>query len=159
MQLIKGFDDYSITKDGQVFSHKTNKLKKPFMLITGYIGIQLYKDNKKKNYSVHRLVAETYLINFESKMQVNHIDGNKINNHISNLEWVTPKENMKHALDNGLRKKYYPKCVTYKLVLDTLTGIFYNDIKEASKYSNYNYRYLRGMLNGNHKNKTSLVYA
>lgn len=159
MKQIKGFNDYSITKDGQVFSHKTNKFKKPFIELTGYVTIQLYKNNKKKNYYLHRLIAETYLINLESKPQVNHIDGIKTNNNISNLEWATPKENMKHSFDKGLRQKYYPKSAIYKLVLDTLTGVFYNDIKEASKYSNYEYRYLRGMLNGNHKNKTSLIYA
>jgi hypothetical protein len=159
MKLIKGFNDYSITMDGQVFSHKTNKFKKSFALQTGYVFIQLYKGNKKKNYYIHRLVAEAYLINIESKIQVNHIDGNKSNNNISNLEWVTPKENMKHSLDKGLRQKYYPQSNPYKLILDTFTGVFYDNVKEASKYSNYNYRYLRGMLNGNHKNKTSLVYA
>jgi hypothetical protein len=159
MQKIKGFDDYSITRDGQVFSHKTNKFKKPFNDQVGYVRIQLYQDNKKKNYSLHRLIANTYICNPNNKPQVNHIDGNKANNRVSNLEWVTSKENMQHSYDKGLRKKYYPKCVTYKLIIDTLTGVFYNDIKDASKYSNYDYRYLRGMLNGNHRNKTSLVYA
>lgn len=159
MQLISGFKDYSVTKNGQIFSHKTNKFKKPFTDKAGYVRIQLYQNNKKKNYYLHRLIANTYLPNYDSNLQVNHKDGNKSNNNITNLEWVTPKENIKHSLNNKLRKKYYPQCVTYKLILDTLTGVFYNDIKEASKYSNYDYRYLRGMLNGNHKNKTSLVYA
>ena len=159
MKQIKGFNDYSITKDGQVFSHKTNKFKKPFVFPTGYIGITLSKNAVSKNYYLHRIVADNYISNPNNKPQVNHIDGNKANNSISNLEWVTPKENMKHSLDNGLRQKYYPQSNPYKLILDTFTGVFYDNVKEASKYSNYEYRYLRGMLNGNHKNKTSLIYA
>lgn len=159
MKQIKGFQDYFITQNGQVFSHKTNKFIKSFPLKTGYVVIQLYKNNKKKNYYIHRLVAETYLTNLESKLQVNHINGIKTDNRLKNLEWVTPKENIKHSLYSGLRQKYYPQSNPYKLILDTNTGIFYNDVKEASKYSNYEYRYLRGMLNGNHKNKTSLIYA
>ena len=159
MKLIKGFNDYSITKDGQVFSHKTNRFKKQFVFPTGYVGISLYINKISKNYYIHRLVAETYLTNIESKYQVNHINGIKSDNRVENLEWVTSKENMKHSLDKGLRQKYYPQSNPYKLILDTHTGVFYNDVKEASKYSNYEYRYLRGMLNGNHKNKTSLIYA
>ena len=105
MQQIKGFKDYSITNDGQVFSHKTNKFKKPFNDQVGYVRIQLYQDNKKKNYYLHRLIANTYICNPDNKPQVNHIDGNKANNSVSNLEWVTSKENMQHSFDKGLRQK------------------------------------------------------
>jgi hypothetical protein len=58
-----------------------------------------------KAYSVHQVVARAFLPNPEMKAQVNHIDGNKRNNHVSNLEWCTNEENMSHAIKNGLVKK------------------------------------------------------
>lgn len=68
----------------------------------GYKMVGLYKDGKVKNRTVHRIVAETFLDNPLNKEDVNHIDGNKENNNVSNLEWTTHKENMKHARKNNL---------------------------------------------------------
>lgn len=70
----------------------------------GYLSVDLYKDGKRVTRGVHRLVAEAFIPNPENKPEVNHKDGNKHNNSISNLEWVTKKENVRHAWDNGLVK-------------------------------------------------------
>ena len=69
---------------------------------TGYKKVELVKNGKKKSYKVHRLVAMAFIDNPENKPQVNHIDGNKINNHVDNLEWVTSSENCIHAYNTGL---------------------------------------------------------
>lgn len=63
---------------------------------TGYLRVYLYSEGKKKRYFLHRLVAETFIPNPENKPQVNHKDGNKQNNELSNLEWVTCSENGLH---------------------------------------------------------------
>jgi hypothetical protein len=73
----------------------------------GYINVTLNKGCKSKrgkNYYIHILVAENFIPNIENKSEVNHKDGNKKNNSIDNLEWVTRKENMEHAFENGLNK-------------------------------------------------------
>ena len=70
----------------------------------GYKILTLSKDNIKTNYRVHRIVAEHFINNPDNKPYVNHIDGNKSNNHYSNLEWVTNQENINHALEMGLIK-------------------------------------------------------
>jgi len=70
-----------------------------------YSEVYLYSDIiKRKRFDVHRLVAVAFIKNPESKKEVNHIDGNKHNNEVNNLEWVTRKENSEHAIKTGLHK-------------------------------------------------------
>lgn len=70
----------------------------------GYLAVNLYKYRKMKSLTVHRLVAKAFIENLDNKPEVNHIDGNKKNNSIYNLEWVTSSENQKHAFEKGLQK-------------------------------------------------------
>lgn len=99
--------DYIITKDGKIISLKNNKKYeiKGYIDRYGYRRVFLYIDGKRVKYFVHRLVAQTYLDNPNNLPQVNHIDGNKLNNCVDNLEWCTPKENIQHAIRIGLRTK------------------------------------------------------
>lgn len=66
--------------------------------------VGLSKNNKRKCYFVHRLVAEAFVLNLKNKPEVNHIDGNKLNNRVDNLEWATRKEQMLHAYKYKLQK-------------------------------------------------------
>nr|WP_277814256.1 HNH endonuclease signature motif containing protein [Bacillus wiedmannii] len=67
-----------------------------------YKYVTLYKDGKQKVKEVHRLIAEAFIPNEANKPQVNHINGDKTDNSLNNLEWVTVSENIQHAFDNGL---------------------------------------------------------
>lgn len=91
-------EDYEITRDGQVINKHTGHILKPQPNGKGYLRVSI----GKKLQFVHRLVAEKYIPNPEGKEQVNHKDGNKLNNSVDNLEWVTNKENREHAVKNGL---------------------------------------------------------
>lgn len=88
-------------KDGRNITHKGKTLKP--RIYNNYYGVVLYKE-RNKAYLIHRLVAETFIKNPLNKKQVNHIDGNRKNNNVSNLEWVTASENQIHAIKTGLRK-------------------------------------------------------
>ena len=89
---IKGFENYLIYDDGLIFSQKNNIFRKERITKKGYSIIDLHK-KKRKTFSIHRLVALHYLPNPEMKPEVDHIDGNKQNNHVSNLRWATAMEN------------------------------------------------------------------
>lgn len=71
---------------------------------TGYGYLLLHKDGKIHHLFVHRLVAQEFIPNSNNYKEVNHIDGNKLNNKVSNLEWCDRSENMKHAYKNGLKR-------------------------------------------------------
>lgn len=71
----------------------------------GYYKVELYKNGKSKMMYVHRLVATAFIPNPDKKPQVNHIDGNKANNVLSNLEWASRRENQLHAIYHGLRTR------------------------------------------------------
>lgn len=96
--ILLGKKRYFINDTGEVYNYNCKKIK-PHPDKDGYLKVRLWSGQKYKNFFVHRLVAEAFIPNPENKPQVNHIDGNKTNNNIFNLEWVTQSENMRHCFD------------------------------------------------------------
>lgn len=92
---------YIATEDGHIYSKYSNKILSEYTSKAGYQTVSLVNPITKKRITtfVHRYVAYSFIVGFKEGLLVNHIDGNKTNNHISNLEWVTPKENVHHARD------------------------------------------------------------
>lgn len=108
---------YSISTSGRVWSHLSNKYLSTTIINSGYQSLSL---SNIKERLVHRLVALTYL--GESKQKtVNHIDGDKLNNNISNLEYCTYSENERHAYSLGLKKRKYDKSLIKQLYLSGKT--------------------------------------
>ena len=115
---IKGFEGlYNVNQDGVVMSIPRNGTSKSVKYRSGtemlsrggkkYRAIILAKNGSQKRFLIHRLVAESFIPNPENKPQVNHKDNNGLNNVLDNLEWVTPKENIQHAISSGSFDNYY----------------------------------------------------
>jgi len=96
---IKDYN-YEINERGIVRNIRTGKIRNSFKRKDGYIGIQLY-NKKVLNFQLHRLLAEAFIPNPENKPYINHIDSNRENNDLLNLEWVTHEENVKHSYQSG----------------------------------------------------------
>ena len=118
-------DFYFITEDGKVYSEKRKIFLKPRIDKYGYLLLNLIgKDGKPKNRFVHRLMLGVYNdIPNRERYTVNHKDGNKQNNSLDNLEWMTVEENNKHALENGLNGKTGERNPNAKLTNEDLEQI------------------------------------
>ncbi len=134
MQLIKG------------------RILKPYKRDIGYLQVLLHLDGKPYRFAVHRLVAAAFIDNMEKKFEVNHKNGIKDDNHVSNLEWATRLENNSHAIENGffdleLRRKNAQ--ITIKKAIEAAANShrkITNDVK-AEIRSGYNRRYKKNYRN------------
>lgn len=142
-QLIPNFPEYKINENGEVFSrykYKTNIVTNDWRPVKqvldkkiGYYLVTLVNAETKvrKNQFIHRLLAQAFIPNLLTKPHVNHIDGNKQNNQLVNLEWSTCKENSQHAVDLGLTT--YSHCEKEISQFDLLTGCIIRDFKSLQE--------------------------
>jgi len=132
--ILNDFDNYAVSNYGNIKNIKTKNLLKQNEY-NGYLHCHLCQNNNKKSFRVHRLVAFYFIENKECKPDVNHLDGDKDNNHISNLEWCTKSENTIHAQNCNL--KFDNREVR---AIDSKTGekMSFFSIGECSVYFNTN---------------------
>lgn len=115
---VKGFENkYQVSNFGNVKNIQRNRILKPWNNGNGYAYISLVKHGKTYKFGLHRIVAQHFLSNSDSLPEVNHIDGDKFNNHIDNLEWCTRKDNALHmkAMLDKKRKVYKIKSPDGKI--------------------------------------------
>ena len=105
LKVLDLFSGYTIREDGEIRS-RFGRVVKQRHDGPGYARVELWQNGKGRKYLVHRLLAQAFIPNPEGKPQVNHIDGNKANNALENLEWVTQSENQLHAYRAGLQAGY-----------------------------------------------------
>jgi len=107
---IRNYPDYRIDENGNIISYKRNKETPLHPILTkyGYYEVDLYLKGKRRRFKVHRLVAETFIPNINNLPQINHKNGNKLDNTVKNIEWCTCKDNLKHARESGLNTSIPP---------------------------------------------------
>jgi len=134
---IRTLDKISKNRWGEYL--KRGKMRKLYLTKHGYVQMDLSKFGRKKSFKVHRLLAIAFIPNPENKRCVNHIDGNKTNNHIDNLEWVTDSENVIHGFKIGLITRplgqdHHGSKLTDKDVLYIRSEKSISNVEIAKKY-------------------------
>jgi hypothetical protein len=135
--VVEEFPNYSVSNLGNVKNNITNKIMK-LNVKSGYYNVSLVNETSKKTFKVHRLVAVAFIPNPENKSDVNHEDKNKLNNNISNLTWMTRKENNQHKSVGLIYKSNKNKPINR---LDKITGNViekYNSIEDAGIWASEN---------------------
>lgn len=155
-RVIKEFEEYAVSDTGLVMRlgqirtpknknayYKEGHLLKQQINRFGYPVITLRFKHRLKKFFVHRLVAEYFISNPDNKPQVNHIDGNKTNNDVSNLEWCTCSENVTHAMENGLMNCRGTDNVWSKLTKEQIRDIRNNCVKgkRGKSFADYSKKY------------------
>lgn len=121
---VNGFEGkYKINRSGIVYSLISDKILGTRLNKYGYTKVVLCKNGKIYHYTMYRLVAIHFIDNHENKKEVNHKDGNKLNNTADNLEWCTNLENIRHAWENGLSKCHKIKDEQKKFMSKLHMGI------------------------------------
>lgn len=142
---VRSLDRYSCNSNGVIrYLHGVNMKKT--IAPNGYYVVNLHKDGKSFVMPVHRIVATSFLDNSYMLPTINHIDGNKLNNNVSNLEWASYSRNNVHALTAGLRK---PRGYAVKQF--TMNGLFvaeYDSACEASRITGINRSMISHCVNG-----------
>ena len=145
---VVGHEKYLVSSLGRVKNVNTNRILKPIMNRRGYLIVSLGYANGRR---IHRLVASAFIPNPEHKPEVNHIDGNKTNNRVSNLEWVTRQENQIHATMTGI-KPVTGCCSAPRSVIayHTVSGeqLYFRSTAECSRTLGINNGELSRILHG-----------
>ncbi len=125
---IKGFERYEVSNEGDVRNAEGNILK-PFKTNSGYLQVQLYNGKARTKKYIHRMVAESFVLNDRNLKEVNHLNGNKKDNRACNLEWCTRSENLIHSCYELKGHVKSVRCIE--------TGVVYPSIIEAERATGF----------------------
>ncbi|ATE83960.1 HNH endonuclease [Lactococcus phage LP0209] len=147
---IGGFENYEVSNLGKVRNIKSGRTLKPSLIQSGYLRHSLYKHNKRKNLLLHRIIATAFIDNPEEKPCVNHIDENKLNNDLRNLEWCTARENAIHGTRiKRIAEKRSKKVIQLDLN-DNILNVF-KSMRQAERETGISATSISACCNGKRK--------
>lgn len=147
---IDGFEKYEVSNLGKVRNMKSGRVLKPSLHKNGYLRYFLCENNKRKHLYLHRIIATAFIDNPEEKPQVNHIDENKLNNDLSNLEWCTVRENLIHGTRT---KRAAEKCFKKVIQLDLNDNVLneFESMRQAEQKTGVLVKNISSCCNGKRK--------
>ena len=156
---VKEYDNYEVSNNGGVLNKKIRRVLKHGINTNGYPIVVLSKKGVTKTKTIHRLVANAFIEGCNDGLVIDHKDGNKENNNISNLEFCTSSENNKRAYDNGLKNPSHPyNQPNSRKVRVIETGEIYSSVRECARNTGGNSRHICDCLNGRLKKHNGLHY-
>lgn len=156
LKQLLDFPDYYADEDGNIFNKKGHRIS-PFVDTTGYWQMKLRKNKKVHHVRPHRHIYEAFNGKIPDGMQINHKDGNKLNNKLSNLEIVTNKENTQHGYDHCLYHSITPISVdVYTKDMEYICTC--KSIRSCAKRFNINRKRLSGIIFNNRNNNTDYIF-
>lgn len=127
--------------------YRRDKILKPKETKDRCLRVELWKEGQHKTYTVHRLIGMTFLSNDNiEKLTINHKDGNRLNNNVKNLEWVTLADNIRHGFENNLYSHQKKTKITDK---KTGNEYIFNSMSKASKYIGHGEKYISDKVRKN----------
>lgn len=157
---VHGFTAYEVSSDGCVRLKHNKHPMKPYMTKDGYARINFNEHGKRKNVGLHRLVAMAFIPNPEGKPQVNHKNGNKLDNRVSNLEWATARENAQHAVRTGLCDEGIASRSVPIVAINLSSGEIshYRSMREASRTLGIQYGRISEIVRGERNRTGNYVF-
>lgn len=147
---IKGYEGlYQVSNIGQVKSLRRNKILKPAPDDKGYLTVGLHKNKKQKTFRIHRLVAEAFLPNEEELPEVDHINRDRADNRVCNLQWISHIENLR-KIPAGIGASKLVQCIE--------TGEIFESVKSAAKAFDKHPNSMSNHLRGNRKTCAGLHF-
>ena len=150
-KTIPGYENYDVSDEGEVRNGKTGRILKSSYSNGGYKKVNLRSNNVVANAKIHRLVAENFIPNPDGLPQVNHIDGDKNNNRIENLEWCTRGENMRHAAEHHLLCRPDSSGVPKRRTKIVESGITFDSVSDCARFLNAAESNVSACLSGRRK--------
>lgn len=147
---------YQVSNFGNVYSVRSDKQLKHSKNRGGYLFVVLCTDSKPKQFKVHRLVAISFLTNPDNKPQVNHIDEDKTNNRLDNLEWVTAKENTNYGSRNKKAAKSNSKNI--KVIYQDNTYEYWDSASEFAREFGIHRQHVSDVLLGRQKTTNGMKF-